>query len=267
MTFGGGSRTDPFYLADAAKYGPAGAVNSSAVGRTQRDPRIIAGEDTAVFIVAGQSHVGNYATGTFTPTNGSKLDNLNIIDGGVYAAADPALGTDGTGAHWPYRMADAMITAGMYDRVILVPIALNGTAVAEWAPGGAYSSKLTVAFARCAALSLPVTGVIWQLGEQDKILGTSQAAWEASFDAMVAAQVALGNNVPWFVVKSTMVTNAVSATIQAAQDAVLGGSVYTGGNCDSLTGGTNRQGDGTHLTATGAAAMAALAKTAIDAVL
>jgi hypothetical protein len=63
-----------------------------------------------------------------------------------------------------------------------------------------------------------------------------------------------------------MVTNVTASNVTLAQgDAVASGctTCRQGGNVDSLTTGTNRQGDGTHLTQTGATNMAAQDATVI----
>lgn len=247
-----------------------GAVSSfvfaSRDAKTIRDPRISEGENTAVFIVAGQSQAANYAEPS-TPTNGSKIDQISIDDGGTYAAVDPLLGcNNGSNAGNLFiRVADKLITNGTFDRVILVPCAIGGTSIALWTAGGVLHSRLLAASARCAARSLPVTAVLWHQGERDGADGMGQSTWEGHFANLLAAFRATGEDCPWIVARSTLQGNKTSSAIRAAQAAVVFGTVYAGPDTDTLTGGTNRS-DGTHFTATGANSAAELWVAAIDAV-
>lgn len=269
-----GSTSDPYRMTE----GEIPPSNRNTRNKTIRaNPRLIDGERTLVLILWGQSLIANYDSALYTPTNPSKIDNLNIFDGGVYAAELPLLGTDGpvvspgvtvgVGGNYAFRLADKAISNNEFDRVVLVPAAVGGASLSQLGVGGVFNLRLRTAFARCAALGLPATAVLYQQGEADAALGTSQAAWQAAFNAMVGAEVARGNNVPWFVAKSTMVTNVVSPTMQAAIDGVVNGvNIFAGPNTDSLTGVTNRH-DGTHLTGAGSDANATMALASIAAVL
>lgn len=237
-------------------------------GKTLRLPRLIPGEQTGVLITAGQSNLGNTLTDTHTPVNGEKIDNLNIFDGGVYAAADPLLGSDVAfgGGHLATRFADQLITNGKYDRVVIVPIAINGTLLSEWEPSGNLHQLFEVAFHRCAEHGLPVTGVLWAQGESDGLHGRPQAQYEAGFAAMIASIRAAGHSEKWILAKSTYASGAAYPAIQAALLASANGSdILTGPDTDSLTG-ANRE-DGTHFSATGAINATALWVESITALL
>jgi hypothetical protein len=248
---------------------PGGGSNRpymNKTGRTLVHPAIIAGEDTGVFVTIGQSNGAgaNYVNAAYTPTNAAKNQALNIYDGGVYRAADPVLGADGTVGSWGGRLADKLIDAGIFDRVVLVPTEVGGTAIAEWQPGADYFDRIIIATRRAVAAGLPVTGYLWAQGENG-----AQSGYAAALSAIISGVRAFGSGfqAPWFIGICTYNAGSENSTIQAEQASVVNGiDIFAGGNTDTLTGGTNRAGDNTHLTATGADAAAALWKTAIDAV-
>ena len=101
------------------------------------------------------------------------------------------------------------------------------------------------------------------LGTNEQAGGTTQAAFTANGNSLISSVRGIGCTADIFIATSTMLNNVTSATLQAAQAALInnGQGIYTLGNMDSLTGGTNRQGDGTHLTLTGEDSWAAICTT------
>lgn len=243
---------------------------SDTRSKTIRDPRLNAGETTGVFVVAGQSNATSFAPTPYTPSNAAKVDNLSIYDGGLYSAADPLLGCTilpgGPGVgNWVGRMADGLISAGIFQRVILIPVAVGGTMAADWNSQG-LTKRLVAAGRRSAAVGLPITAFLWMQGESDTQNGTSQGAYAASLASIIASPRSEGFNAPWFVGKCTWLNGAVSSPVQAAQAAAVNGiDIFAGANTDTLGAGS-RQGDNTHFTDAGSASVAALWVTAIDAV-
>lgn len=266
MPSSAGSAPDPCALPYFFAPDPGGYATSD--GKVRRDPRLNAGETTGVFVVAGQSNCANTVETNATLTNASKIDNLNIFDGGLYAAADPLVGCDGLLGNTFSRVADKLITAGIFARVILIPIGVGGSSAAQWADTSALGQRLIVAARRAAALGLTVSAYLWQQGEQDKTNGTSQSSYAASLAAAIALPRNAGFNAPWFIAKCSYINGAVSSAVQAAQVAAANGTtIFAGADTDSLTGTTtNRRPDDTHFKAAGADAAATLWKTAIDSV-
>jgi hypothetical protein len=270
MPFSGGSADDPYVFGETPLQ-PRGG-NRDLTGKTISDPRLVAGETTGVFVVFGQSNAGNCGNTNYTPTNSTKVDNLNIYDGGTYRGADPLLGCQniagvaGTGNMFT-RMADKLVTGAVFQRVILIPVAIGGISIAD-AIVPSFSQRLIVANRRAAAVGLTVTGHLSQIGETDRSLGTSQAAFSAGMTTLMNVTRNAGFNAPWLWAKSTYGGAAVSSAIQAAIDAAVNGTnTFAGANTDTLTGtAVNRQTDDLHLSAAGQDAGATLWKTAIDAV-
>jgi len=274
--FGGVSPPDPFIVFDTLLGAAYGYKTTS--GLTARSPAINPALKTLILITAGQSIWASTNPTLYVPTNSSVVDQFSIYDGGTYNINAPLLGTTwvqgaGVFGNLSARVADTLVTNAKFDRVIIVPIAIGSTTVADWATG-VHFNRISVAMLRLASRGITpgMTGVtfamIWGDGEQDNLNGTSQASWTASFATLKANILATGFNGRIFVPQETYINSATSAAVRAAQAAVVDGStVFSGGDFDTLTGSTNRQVSGTdaHMTDAGAASASALMITAMHA--
>jgi hypothetical protein len=257
---------------------------TDASGKTPRSITINPAEKTLIMICVGQSLNTSNVVDTFTPTNASKLDNMSWYDGKNYAASNALLGTGwagSTGASHNYnlKIADGIISNGKFDRVILIMCAMGGTTVNFWANDGALAGEAT-GYWRCisaAAKKLAAQGITpstpgvkflikWNQGESDTQQSTSQASYMADFNKM-KARVALDlPGAKWMVAKESWYIGATSATVQAAQLALVDNvTVFAGENMDSIDN-TGRVGDQTHLNATGANSAATMGIAAITAI-
>ena len=251
MIAAGGSIKDPFELGRSLS---ATVINSDVSVKTIRNPRLDAGETTEVLLCVGQSNIANTVNATYSVINAAKVDNLNVVDGGVYAASDPmvgcsSMGPAATNGSWLGRLADKRIAEGA-DRVILVPIARGGSIVADWATGP-LAKNLNAAIARCEAHKYTITAMLWQQGENDQIAGTSQSNYYNSLLQMIANSRAAGAFAPWLIGKSSYVYGSVSTAVQAACEAAINGvDVFAGANCDALN--STYRFDNLHFNATGA---------------
>lgn len=265
----GYSAVDPFILNDSA-----GAAFRDTGGKTLRSTVINPAVKTLVLITAGQSQWTTITTSSFTPTSASAVDNLNIYDGALYNCAGPLLGAQytpsGGSGNLSARVADLLVTNGIFDRVIVVPVAIGATSIAQWETGP-LATRISVAIKRLAARGITpaTTGVtfalLWGQGETDGVNGTAQATWQASFGNIKAAAIAAGFSGRFFVVKETWNGGITYSTIQAAQAAVVDNvTVFAGGDLDSLNS-SNRQAGNTHFNDTGAAAAATLVYNAMHA--
>lgn len=261
---------DPYILPDRAFSIPA---NYNVLGKpTRGDPRLIAGERTSIFIVAGQSNGANTGDTIYSPVNAGKVDNLNVQNGGLYAAIDPLLGCTNAVSGLAFgnlftRLADKLIAAGTYDRVILAPVALGGASIGDWS-NNVYD-RINVAYRRAAALGYPTTAVLWQQGEADGPIGTTQSEYVERFHLLRSKMDAGLAGVPWILAKSTYIAGVAYPAIRSAIDELVNGStLFAGPDTDTLTGtAVNRQADGTHFKAAGADAAADLWIASIDAAL
>jgi lysophospholipase L1-like esterase len=266
--FGGASSPDPNLMPEMPN---TVAGNSTYSGRTQVSPVLVGGENTGVILVLGDSTGSNVVNSIFTPVNTTKNQNLNPYNGGVYQSVEPLLGCTTNQAlpasgNFFTRVADTLITNAVYARVIVEPISVSGTLFADWAVGGAINGRIAAAYKRMTAVGLTPTGIYIMLGVNDTNAGTGQIAATASLNSIISTIRALNSTVPIFVPKHSIFGLVTSAAVQNAQAAVLDspGKVYSGGDMDTLTAAGNYW-DNTHFNATGAAAAAALAVTAITA--
>jgi hypothetical protein len=243
-------------------------INQNTKGYTLRaaqnlDPSV----RNLVLVVPGQSNVTNVAPSLYTPANPTKIDQLCLTDGGLYSAADPMLSLTGTTGMPILRLADNLITSGLFDRVVIAPLGAGGTSVSDWETG-IEVTKIPAGISRLKAKGLVngtnVTVVfIWNQGEQDTNLGTSQAAYTTSMNNVIAASRKSGFSGLWFIPVETWDLGTASAAVAAAQAAVVnhGSNVWAGPNLDALVGNACsgvacRQGDNLHWSDAGAASMA-----------
>ena len=278
MAVSGLSAPDPYVLDDLIAPG-----HNATGGLTPRSLVINPAFRTLVLVTSGQSLLCNTNPTLFTPANNTVIDNFNIYDGVAYPISGALLGATNSipvGLLGPgnlsARVADLLIASGIWNRVILVPIGVGGTFIVDWSAGHlstpGVGGRFGVAMRRLAARGIApaTTGVtfanLFGLGETDSANGTSSAAWQASFATLMANNVSAGFSGKTFVNLETLTAGATNSTIRAAQAAVVNGTtIFQGGDLDTLTGGTNRQVDGTHLTDSGAASAATLIYNAMHA--
>lgn len=282
---GDGPVYDPYQLAPTTKFSVgtiATAPNTNINAVSLASQTINTGLRNLIFIQAGQSNWEPIAATAYTPVHGSSIRQMNIYDGALYTIAEPTLGCSYAGAQIgnpSLRVVDSLISANLFDQAVIVCASVGGTAVADWS-SGFLQGRLVVALNRITARGIVpgsnVTIIIaWGQGESDNQNGTSQAAYTASLNALIAQTRAAGFNGTWFVADETVLSNVASTTIRAAQAAVVshGSGVWAGPNADALVGnicgaGGNlacRQADGTHWTDAGSYSVAAAWVTALEA--
>lgn len=249
------------------KFLPSYGVWSEPKLTRAASPRITLSESTAVGIFIGQSNFANAVNATLAATNAAKIDCFNVVDGGTYPGTEPLLGcSPGNLGNMALHVADQCISAGIWQRFIMVPIALSGTTFAQWG-SGQWAPILPNAIRRLASVGLTPTLIMQQHGESDNIAGTSQADCQLYMGQMIAQARALGVNAPWLIAKCSYIAGATNANVRNAQAAMVNpaAQIYAGPDTDTLTGtAVNRQGDDTHFTLTGAAAAGGLWKNSID---
>jgi hypothetical protein len=274
------SKPDPFRLGVSER-------NDSQISNTGwadtaskpvRSRTINTGIRNLVLLTFGQSNCENVAPTAYTPTNGTVLDQLNILDGQMYAATDPLLGASAAASGGTFgpaniatRLGDLLITNGKFDRVILVPFCIGGTSVATWGSTGPLFPNAKVAMARLAQSGIGpgMTNVtfaaLWMQGESDH--GTGQATYQSIFGTISAALFATGFNGRIFVNEETWLSGTTDANVQAAQLAIPNSATpgtWAGANADSLGAGS-RQADNTHFNDAGMASLATLIYNAMHA--
>lgn len=271
----GGSSSDPFVLTENLR---SDQINNDAGvqdvnGRTLRNQTVNTGIRNLILLNYGCSNGAGVAPGVYTPVNGSVLDNFNIYDGAMYAAQNPLLSCNtsplGSGNVLTV-LGDTLVGNGRFDRVILVPCCIGGTATFHWASGGVHYNRINVAMLRLKERGITPTtpgctfAIVHYCGENEH--GITQAQYIANVQQNTAKIKDVGFSGRIFVNLQTMLGNVFDATIRSAQAALVDNVTYfSGGDIDSLTGSTYRQADNTHLTTAGQAAAATLVYNAMHA--
>ncbi|WLB43008.1 sialate O-acetylesterase [Bradyrhizobium ottawaense] len=259
-----GGKPDPFYM-------PETDDPNNAWGRVSYRAPVVpqaiqAGENTAVWLSLGQSTTANHDQVGYSVAS-AKAQNFNAYDGAIYKADAPLLGCSGLSGNWNPRCADKMLAAGMFQRVIIVPIGVGGTVVSQWQPtGGSLWARVLAAKARLDGRGLMPTFITWMQGESDQTAGTSQSAYSASLADLISGLRGIGYNMPIFVSQTTYNGTTSYAPVRAAQAAAVNNpaGIYAGPDTDSLSDPSYRF--GAHWSALGSDAVAGLWKSAIDAV-
>jgi hypothetical protein len=273
MASSSGNATPDLFTLDDSVFGPGYKNTASASLRSQV---INPAQKTLVLITAGQSNWQNINPTLYTPSNASVIDNFNVYDGGSYSIAGPLLGTQYTGVapqgpgNPAARVADLFVANGVFNRVIIAPIAIGGTTIDNWSnTSSSLYGRISVAVARLKSrgLSAATTGITWALfwGQGESDGGTSQATYTASLNAIIAKAQAAGFNGRVFVAQETWNAGVTNANVRAAQAAVVNNTtVFSGGDLDTLNA-TNRLADNIHFNDTGAGAAATLVYNAMHA--
>jgi lysophospholipase L1-like esterase len=208
-----------------------------------------------VAMILGQSNAGNSGQGTYV----SSRDVLNYYGKALYRCEDPMLGaTGGSGSIW-CRLGDRLVSEGLYEKVIFVPLAIGGSSSEAWAPGGDCHGRIEKAVAELRGINLAVTHVLWIQGEADCASGATPERYRRNVESMTESLRGMGIWAPVFIAVATYQRHMTCPAIQRAQSELANSKtgIHEGPNLDSLIGAVYRY-DGTHLTAEGLEAAAAM---------
>jgi Carbohydrate esterase, sialic acid-specific acetylesterase len=151
----------------------AGKVEAPCPKQTQR---------TAVLLIAGQSNAANNAAQRHETRYPDRV--LNFMSGRCYVARSPLLGSTGFAGEYWTLLADQLIDAGAFDRVILAPVAVGASNIAQWAKGGALNMSM-IPLVQDLVTHYRVTHVLWHQGESDFALKTDPARYKEQFLSFV----------------------------------------------------------------------------------
>jgi hypothetical protein len=214
---------------------------------------------TAVIVIHGQSNAGNYGSSRYAARE--TVDNFDPASGRCFAAVDPLLGADGAGGNFATRLGDILIQSGHYNRVILVPIAVTGASLS--ALNNEHAGRIDNVILKLKAAGLVPTHLLFQQGEKDAILTTTQDQYVSLLRQLVARFRAAGFEAPFYVSQSTKCdayhpknTAAVRAAQESATDGPL--NIRRGPDTDAIGNEGRNPNDGCHLNEAGMLANAAL---------
>jgi hypothetical protein len=157
-------------------------------------------ERTAVLLIAGQSNAANSAAQRHETRYPDRV--LNFMGGRCFVARSPLLGATGfAGEPWTL-MADQLIDAGAFDRVILAPVAVGASNIAQWAKGGALNTSM-IPLVQDLVTHYQVTHVLWHQGESDFTLKTDPVRYKEQFLSFAATLRDNAVDAPVFVSTAT----------------------------------------------------------------
>ena len=207
------------------------------------------GKRAAVLVCFGQSNAANYGE----PRAACSGPVYSWHLGKLSRAADPLPGAGGDGGSVWTRLGPRLLgEKPKYEAVVIASIAIKGTSVDQWAPGGEHHPSLISTLRELQSADLAPTHLLWQQGENEALQGGDPDAYRDRFGAMAAAIRAAGVTVPIYVAKASRNYGNVSEPIRAAQAALVNqeARVLAGPDAD-LLGDDCRLPDRTHLNARG----------------
>jgi lysophospholipase L1-like esterase len=213
-------------------------------------------ERTMVALVFGQSQAANQVQERFVGGKGV----FNYLRGRCYQAVDPLLGTGGDKGNVWTLVASDLVAQKQFDAVVLVTIAIGGTSIAQWAPGGRLHEHLMDAV---TALGPMFTHVFIAQGETDFLSGTPPEDYFRKFADLIASLRHNGIAAPIFVaIESGFCDTAATPAkpgnpIAEAQKRIIATQegVYFGADTDAINAPSDRY-DGCHLSGSGARKLA-----------
>jgi hypothetical protein len=212
------------------------------------------GSRTAVLLLLGQSNAANSGGQRYRSTAGARV--LNFHDGKCFVAASPLLGSTGFNGEYWTLLGNALLTAGVFDTVVLVPAAFGGTEIAQWLPGSRLDRALRQTIADTRSAGYRTTHVLWHQGEHDFFYGTDQQTYGDRFLALLETLRTEDVTAPVLVSVATkcgiLRSHAADNPVQIAQRSLptIAPSVFPGVDTDALLTDIDRY-DDCHFSASG----------------
>lgn len=231
---------------------------SDATGYTSLSATLTPGEKTFIQLVVGDSISSNSGASAYTNTHPTKNQMLNFYNGTTYQYQDPYFNVSTGPGSYPGRIADKLITAGKFARVITIGASLGGACSSNYALDGGYNHRARVGCLESHALGWPISGsgdsgnwkfgIIYALGVNDNAQSRSPASFTANALSFQQSMRDYGCTGDIFIAKQTMLNSVVNAGIQGAQAGLVDNpnGRFVGADADSLPAAANRPVDGTH---------------------
>jgi hypothetical protein len=113
----------------------------------------------------GQSNAANTGAGHYQAQDSVSV--FNIFDMKFYRAIDPLPGTSNNGAAVWGRLGDLLVSAGVCESVVFVPIAVGGSFIRDWIKDGPNHRRLIFALHRLQRAQLKPDWIFWHQGEAE----------------------------------------------------------------------------------------------------
>jgi hypothetical protein len=156
-------------------------------------------------LILGQSNAANYGEGRRRSAKA-----VNFYNGRCYRARDPLLGGSGDrGSAWT-RLADRLD-----GPTVLAPIAIGGSRIKEWSPGGRLFPRVQLALMQLEAAAIPPTHILIVQGESEGNSREDPKAYEQEAARLLAYLKRTGAAV--YLATATRCLDAPNQEIRTAQ--------------------------------------------------
>ncbi len=172
-------------------------------------------QNEAVLLVLGDSNV---TAADVTPEAGvTNVFSMNPGNGLCYPATDPLAGSLAhKGSAWT-RLANKMVKEKRYDRVLLVPVMLAKSSIADWKSDGKIFLRVKSLLASLSKQQISVTAVIWQQGQgNDNSIGKPED-YVAAVKELTLALRGIGLSSPIYSVVTGGCIGSNQGNVYAAQ--------------------------------------------------
>lgn len=200
-----------------------------------------------VYFVIGQSNAGFFATSHAKTKYGDRvLGSSNGVDCVSYKDPFPwANGQGGRGGSIWAAFADDRIERGLTDQIVFVNVAVGGSPVQAWIPGGLWHSMFITKIQEISAAGLSPTGILWVQGESNheisKVSPLSENDYYSYFTLMVDAMRSHGIQAPFYAGLSTVCgldsfpsVNVRAAIMRAIETRGMELNIKLGGDTDGI---------------------------------
>lgn len=214
-------------------------------------------EEFTVIFVFGQSNSANYGQTKYEP----KEEVYNWFDGNISKAKDPLKGADGNGGSVWGRLGDKLITSKLAKKVLIIPIGIGSTTVADWSEDGIYYNRIISTVLKLKRQNIDIDFILWHQGESDNLENTPTEDYIYYFESIRLAFLNKEVEAPIFVSIASYHPNENSlrnkkfgsdVEIQRAQESLIKKhqNLFLGANTDKLDKSYYRF-DGVHFSVLG----------------
>lgn len=203
-------------------------------------PDIVKGADVAVILALGQSNIANECDPNALITEAKNVYNLNFLDGSIYEAKDPLLGTTQARSNILTKLGVQLVQDDHYAKVLLVPIAHGGSFIEWWSPRGIMAPRLKKAIRLLKYLNIEPTHIVFQQGESEAnhspATEATARAWEHHFRLLVKSIRRQGLQAPIYVAICTVCGGGSNELVRRAQQSVVSSKegIFSGPDLDTI---------------------------------
>lgn len=148
--------------------------------------------------------------------------NVNPINGLCYPAREPMMGTIANpGSPW-VRLANALVESNSQKEVLLVPVMLPSSSIADWKKDAPVSTRLQNMLSALKKQDITIHAVLWQHGQKNDELITQKEQYQTAFADIVETLRSNGITAPVYVAKSGSCPGKHAGPVWDAQTAIMG---------------------------------------------